>query len=69
MRQCPFADCGRSIRDEMFACGRHWHALNPWQQARIWTAYREYLAVKIGPEELRCIQDEVLSEVQAGRGK
>ncbi len=65
MRRCPFNGCDKDIPSEMFACRPHWYSLARGDQNIIWNAYKRYTAGKIGPRELRRIQQEVLGE----RGK
>lgn len=64
MRTCPFTGCKATIPDHLFACGRHWHSLNPRQQRHIYAAYDDYLADKIGFDALRRRQQQVLDEAQ-----
>lgn len=63
-RTCPFDGCGKQIADAMFSCYEHWFRLGKDQRAVVSTAYSDYLANKIGVEELRVIQQRVLDEVQ-----
>ena len=64
MRTCPFDGCARAIPSTMFACGRHWRCLNRAQQRSIYAAYEDYMADRIGIDDLRDIQQRVLDEAQ-----
>ena len=63
-RVCPFAGCGKPIPRSMFSCRPHWYSLHFAKRAVINRAYSDYLADRIGLEELRVIQQGVLGEVQ-----
>lgn len=60
MRTCPFTGCGVKIRDELFACLKHWRSLGPEAKTRINEAYANYLEGTVTIEELRRIQQDVL---------
>lgn len=67
MRLCPFPNCGNTIPAHLFACNRHWYALNRDQQRRIYDCYGKWKAGEIDGAELRRRQQEVLDEYQAAR--
>jgi hypothetical protein len=64
---CPFADCGVGIANGKFACDRHWSSLSQFQRELLSRALQEYLNEKIGVEELKRVQQEVLATAQKGR--
>lgn len=59
-RTCPFDGCGEAIPSNRFACRTHWFKLTVPERDRIVGAYRLYLNDRLGLEELRAIQKEVL---------
>jgi hypothetical protein len=60
MRTCPFKNCCESIPDHLFACRGHWRSMSPDEQRQIHVLYGRYLDGRIGIEELRNEQQEVL---------
>jgi hypothetical protein len=62
MRKCPFNNCAKPIPESMFACRGHWYSLSKPERDRVWSAYNAYVEDKIGVEELRAIQQEVLRD-------
>jgi len=60
MRTCPFHLCGEQLPDHLFACKKHWRSISRPDQVCIFAAYGDYLDDKIGMEDLRRIQQEVL---------
>lgn len=62
MRTCPFHDCGRPIPVDKFACAKHWRALSPADRRAVNAIYGDYLAGRIGVDELRKRQQQVLGD-------
>jgi len=62
MRKCPFHNCGAEIPANLFACRRHWYSLSESERQRIWAAYRDWQDGRLGGEELREVQQQVLGD-------
>ncbi len=64
MRVCPFAACETMVAPTQFACPKHWASLTKGHKARVWSAYKQYLAKTISLLALRNIQQQILKEAQ-----
>lgn len=60
MRTCPFNGCYKDLPENIFACRKHWNALDYSERLKITDLYRAYRDHRIGIEELRREQQAVL---------
>ena len=65
MRVCPFPDCGVSIPDYLFCCKADWNRLSTSQQRRIYAVWNDYKRDRIGMEELRRVQQQVMESARS----
>jgi hypothetical protein len=64
MKKCPFKNCGQTISDKVFCCGRHWKSVPVEQKNALSQAFGRYLDEIISLSELHLEQCRVLAELQ-----
>lgn len=60
MRRCPFKNCGKSIKGDVFACLPHWKSMNLKNQALIWAIYNAYKAGTVSLELVKLVQENIM---------